>query len=478
MTFNENTFVWALTARPEDTKTFAQIFRPEWLETVAMRPVLAEIYSFTREHGEPPSLVTLHQIFKDKDSISYENRYKKILSDIQINEPDRSEQIYELGKARDVAKVRSFAAMCQDEAFMEKQAVFDGEHLVRDVENWIRQFEDVRTDRTMDIKSAVEHLVQSAGFNSSPARIPCGIKPLDEWTGGGLRPKQLGLIIAPTGHGKSAILLIMAHWIAQIEGKRVWMITNELPLEEVTERTLARMTGIPLDKIMDDPAVAYTGLERHWKSGLANRLIITDINREATTEDFEAEMARMANLHGWKPDVVIVDFMERMKPTLSGHRRDKEWQWIGGIAKDLVRFSKKHNIMCWSAGQTNREGLKVDSGGVGLHMVQGSIRHLQEATAVITARQIPIPGLDEEDAVAIEFQSQKMRQSRLVHRPKIVKANLSKMFITSEEIEITQDENDDGPIFDSTNFGQNSESPRERQIAKQRKRAAAKRNRE
>ncbi len=481
--FDEPSFLWALTVRPEDAKKYSQIFKPEWLETVEYRPMLAEIYAFTRKYGEPPSLDTLHKIFKDKDEEAYNNRYKPAICTLQEADPDRSDQIYTLEQAKNVAVIRSFIQMLRDESFIEKQAAFDGTQLIRDVQSWITQFEQNSEDRTMDLKHAIEHLVQSSGFDTPNKKIPCGIKCIDDWTGGGLRPKQFGILILPTGHGKSASLLIMGNWIAAVENKRVWYITNELPIEEVTERNLARITGIPLDKIIDDPAVAYKGLTRYWTNGLDQRIVITEFNREVDINDIEAEMAKMANLHGWKPDVIVLDFMERMKPALSGFSRDKEWNWIGGIAKDIARFCKKHSIMLWTAAQTNRSGLYTEDGGrMGNHMTQGSIKQLQEASAVIMGRQIPIPGLEDTDFVAIEFMSTKMRQSRLVHAPKIVKADLGRMSITDEEIEVvtsstrgtSEDEEEDKPAFDSSGSGKaiQAESPRDRQKAKQRRRSA------
>jgi hypothetical protein len=112
-------------------------------------------------------------------------------------------------------------------------------------------------------------------------------------------------------------------------------------------------------------------------------------------------------------------------------------------------------------------------------MTQGSIKHLQEADTVIMGRQISMPELEGGEFVAMEFQSTKARNNKLVHRPIIVKANLSKMNITKEEIEVQIDAQmeDDAPAFDSTSTGQALETPRDRQKARQRRGAAAKRSR-
>jgi len=460
--FDEDIFVTSLTGRPEDAKKFSQIFRPQWLNRAEYQPILAEVYAFTKKNGEPPSLVTLHKIFKDKDSDAYELRYKDILEELQKVSADRSEQIYVLGQAKDVAISRSFLEMIKDQGFNQKQIDFDGPGMVKDVQSWLSQFANAGDDRTMDLQQAIEHLMDTADFNPINIRIPTNITVLDDWTGGGLRKKQLAVVIAPTGHGKSALLLVIGHKIAAIEEKNVWFITNELVLEEVTERALARITGTPVEEIMNDPGVAYKGLERHWTNNLNKRFVITEYNREISTDELEAELAKMANLHGWKPDVIVLDYMERMKPSLSGYKRDNEWGWMGAVAKDLVRLAKRHNMLIWTAAQTNRAGLSKGS-DIDMTMAQASIRHLQEATAVIGMSQVDIPN---SDRVALKLVPLKMRQSRRAGRAVELECDLSKMSITNDVIDSSVFEDEE----EEEEKSKWASTPRERQQRKSKKR--------
>jgi replicative DNA helicase len=458
--FEEGVFIWSLITRPEDAKKFSQVFKPEWLNKIEYRPVLAEIYAFVRKKGESPSLVTLNKIFEDKDAEAYKLRYSGILKELEEVNPDRSNMIFTLGQAKNVAIVRSFIEMTNDQGFLNQQENYDGDTMLKSIHAWGNKFLDSSEDRTMDIKTAIEHLVQSTGFIKDNTRIPCGIDCLDTWTGGGLRKKQLGIIMSPTGHGKTSILIIMGHKIATIEHKKVWIITNELPIEEVTERLLSRMTGVSMDSIMEDPIIAYNGLDRHWQSGLDTRLRITECNREISTDDIESEMSKCIALYGWKPDVIMLDFMERMKPSLTGYGRDKEWQWMGAIAKDLARFVKRYDMLVWTAAQTNREGYNAID--LNMAMAQGSVRHFQEATAVIGMNQVPIPG---KDAVAMKFVPLKMRQSKRSPKAITVECDLAKMNITNTTIDIEELQVEEQPeekkdeVYLST--------PRERQVKQQ-----------
>ena len=229
MNFDEKVFIYSLSSRPQDARKFAQTFKPEWLDTAEYVPILNEIYSFTRDQdGEPPSLVTLHKIFKEKDSAAYDLRYKTALDEIGGSVPDRSSILYCLDQARSVGIVRDFITLTNSQTFKKQQIDYNGDEIIGALHSFFMRHGESNEDITLDLKQAVEMLVEGHGFTPPTVRIPCGIQVIDTWTGGGLRTKQLGIIMAPTGSGKSACLVVMAHKIAAIERKNVWLITNEL----------------------------------------------------------------------------------------------------------------------------------------------------------------------------------------------------------------------------------------------------------
>jgi len=121
--------------------------------------------------------------------------------------------------------------------------------------------------------------------------------------------------------------------------------------------------------------------------------------------------------------------MERMKPNETGHTRSNEWSWIGAIAQDLNRLAKKHKLLVWTAAQTNRSGLSANS--IDLSMSQSSIRHLQEASAVIAMNQERM----NEDEVIMKWKALKMRHSKRPGSEVRVKCNLATMTITDEIVE-------------------------------------------
>jgi hypothetical protein len=141
-------------------------------------------------------------------------------------------------------------------------------------------------------------------------------------------------------------------------------------------------------------------------------------------------MMRRANLYGKMPKVICLDFMERMKPNGSGFNRDSSWNWLGAIAQDLSRFAKRHKILIWTACQTNRAGLVSDE--LDGSMIQGSIKHLQEATAMVGMNQYRT---DDKD-IYMKFKALKMRQSSRPATAVYVKCDLATMTITNEVVDV------------------------------------------
>lgn len=443
--FDEGVFIWSLSARPEDARDMMSIFRPQWLHDPAHQAILAGLYRFVRNYKMVPDLDTLGKALRAEDETIYSHRLEPALDLIKQTNPPIAEQVFVVEQAKRAAITRSFQEMISQSDFQTKILSNDGRSVMRDVTRWMRQFEDSNVEVTARIDELTEMLIRENHKNAHAFKMPTNIGPIDDWTNEGLRSKQLGIIIAPTGHGKSVILMSMAFNMAIQDEVNIWFITNELSAEEQTERFLSRITGEPVSEIQDDPHIAHHHLKKKWDINANNRLLLTSVNKEMSMNEVESMMARHNNLYGWKPNVICLDYMERMKPNETGYDRNREWNWLGAIAGDMVRFAKRHNIILWTAAQTNRAGMS--DAEMRMDMAQGSIKHLQEAAAVIGSRKVYVEGEEGsgEESIGMEFFPLKMRHGKTT-RSKILKVNLATMRITQEEgkrIDRTGDEEED-----------------------------------
>ena len=432
--FDEITFIYALISRPEEVKNFSMFFKTDYLSIPTLKPIYKHIVQFTKKHSIPPSTETLKAlIIKEFDEKIFKAKYHSVLQDIDNKEgTEASYLIHVLDEAKQVAIVRSFQNITNSQNFLKFYQNNDGKSIMKSLEKWRMSFMDKYDFVTMNFLEAVDTLQNNRSFIDIDIQIPCGIGVVDKWMDGGLRTKNLGIWMAPSGHGKSACMVYTTNHMVMNEEKNVWFISNELDMDEVTERFLSRVTGVKINKIMRDPALAIvsSGMKFVKKNNLYKKLMISYINRDASTDELEAEMNRFMSLWGWKPDVIVVDHMERLKPNQPGISREKSWIYIGQIAKDLYRLAKAKNVAIWTAIQTNREGLNASE--LFSSMAQGSIQQLQEAAAVIGLHQ---PVEVEDGKQIMEFKPIKLRHTQFIRQTKKLVCDLSKMTITDIEYE-------------------------------------------
>jgi len=406
-----------------------RVFEPGWLTDAPLQPVLAAIYEFIKKTGIPPSVDTLREIFKKENETFYTNRMKLVLDEVDAATSAPSDVLYEVEQARSLAVTRSFSQLVYSERI--RSLVDEGEavELMEELNKWRRGFEGDSDAVEMNIREAIDYLIQARAFESHEnIWIKTGLPFLDEWCGGGLQKAETGIILAPTGQGKSVVLTVIAHNIAKQLERNVLMITNELTMRQEAERFLSRITGHALHEVRQDPLHAYHGLERHWASGMHKHLRLVEKLQEFDTDYIEGLIAKYVNLYGWKPDVVVIDYMERMRPTVSGVRRDQSWNWLKYIAQDIVRMSKRGGYLVWTAAQVNRSGYDGKA-EMSLAHAQGSMMHLQEVDFIAIMRKVrqtdPSSKMD-----LLQFACRKARSAKSDEHTVYVEADLSRMYIT------------------------------------------------
>src|SRR3990167_1954102 len=430
MAFDEATFLRALTERPADAKRFSQFFQPQWLESAPFRPILQEIYNFTLKYDTPPRIPTLRSIFVEKDKLLYENRMKDALD--LVEEADRYPDSVQwcLDKAREAGISNSLKYLMEGAEFEGMLEHHEGGQVIELLDKWRRQFDENTDLVEKNIKEASEELLRTRGTQTNE-KIPTSIEFLDDWCGGGLRKKQCGLLLGSTGSGKSSLLSIIAFKTSSIQKKNVLYVTNELSIPEITERFMALMTGASIDAVINNLDINTGNLEKHWEMGTDKRLRLVQVNSEVSMATIESIMSRYKSLYGYDTDVLVLDYLERMCPIdARGYQRNQTWEWLKGVAQDLVRMNKRRNILTWTAAQINRSGFGATD--LTLAHAQGSVKHLQEVDAVIAFQTVPSIRFDNPDLTALQFQALKMRQSKRKDNSIVIEADLGRMSLGRE----------------------------------------------
>lgn len=182
--------------------------------------------------------------------------------------------------------------------------------------------------------------------------VSTGWKYIDELCKGGLGSGELGVVIAPTGAGKSMVLV---HLGAQAlkQGKNVVHYTLELSDTVVAGRYDSAITGIELKNLITFKEKIYEELQ-----DIEGRLIVKEYpTRSASIQTIKNHLEKMIT-RGFDPDLIIVDYGDLLKPESS--RKDEKRHQLETIYEELRGISQIHNCPIWTASQTNRSGLNAE----------------------------------------------------------------------------------------------------------------------
>lgn len=181
--------------------------------------------------------------------------------------------------------------------------------------------------------------------------VTTGWQKMDGICGGGLGKSELGVVIAPTGAGKSMALVHLGAEGVK-EGKTVVYYTLELQDTVVANRFDSCITGFPLSNLMDHKDDIFEQIK-----GIDGSLIVKEYpTKSATTNTIKAHLSRLVK-RGINPGMIIVDYADLLKPVTI--RREKRNE-LESIYEELRGISTEFQCPVWTASQTNRSGLNAE----------------------------------------------------------------------------------------------------------------------
>tara|TARA_R100000406_G_scaffold7036_1_gene4632 strand:- start:187 stop:1641 length:1455 start_codon:yes stop_codon:yes gene_type:complete len=177
---------------------------------------------------------------------------------------------------------------------------------------------------------------------------------IDSITKGGLGKRELGVVVAPTGAGKSMALAHLGA-MAVVKGKTVVHYTLELADTVVGQRYDSCITGIRLQDLMSMKE-SILGVIEH----IPGQLIIKEYpTKSATTRTLNVHLEKLRQ-KGIEPDMVIVDYADLLKPTATGFKSQELRHSLGNLYEELRGIAQTWDIPVWTASQTNRSGLNAE----------------------------------------------------------------------------------------------------------------------
>jgi replicative DNA helicase len=197
---------------------------------------------------------------------------------------------------------------------------------------------------------------------------------IDELTDGGLGPGELGVIVAPSGVGKTWVLShIGAEAVKQ--GKNVLHYTLELTQNYVGQRYDTIFTGIPSADLKDNRDQIKEKVDK-----LKGGLMIKYYPPKGITANTLAAHIDMVKSTKFQPDLIILDYADLLMSVNS--KNNSDYQEQGGIYIDLRAISGEYQIPIWTASQTNRSA--IDSEVIQADKIADSYAKVMNADLIIS----------------------------------------------------------------------------------------------
>tara|TARA_Y100001937_G_C7128008_1_gene335794 strand:+ start:1452 stop:2810 length:1359 start_codon:yes stop_codon:yes gene_type:complete len=181
--------------------------------------------------------------------------------------------------------------------------------------------------------------------------ITTGWQKIDKLTKSGLGTGELGVVIAPTGAGKSMALAHLGAKAVQ-SGKNVVHYTLELSEAVTGQRYDSCISGIPLSELFSNKKEIAESI-----SDLEGSLIIKEYpTKSATTNTISSHLEKLKK-RNQKIDMIIVDYADLLRPT--SHYKEKRNE-LESIYESLRGLAQEYGCPIWTASQTNRSGLNAE----------------------------------------------------------------------------------------------------------------------
>ena len=206
--------------------------------------------------------------------------------------------------------------------------------------------------------------------------IPTGIDGIDNLLNGGLAKGELGVILAPTGVGKTTILTRFANTAFNM-GYNVLQIFFEDNPKIIQRKHFTCWTGIEPQKLSENKEKVLSKADEMKKNG--GKLILKKLASDEFTIAQIKNQIRKITSEGVNLDIVVLDYIDCVIPDRSFN---DEWKGEGSVMRKYEAMCHELNLVGWTAAQGNRSS--ISSEVVTTDQMGGSIKKAQVGHVIIS----------------------------------------------------------------------------------------------
>ena len=352
-------------------RSIIDVIQPNYFENKYFKLVIQMVKEYYTKYEHTPSFETLDQITKAE--LQQETASKIVLDTLQkIKDAPFEGMDFVQEKSKKFCKQQEL-----QKAMVTVQKIIDGGEFENydKAEQLIREALQVGVieNTSSDVFSNLDEVLDEDYRHP----IPIGIPGIDRLLKGGLAKGEIGVILAPTGVGKSTFLTKISNHAFNL-GYNVLQIFFEDNPKIIQRKHITLWTKIHPDELTnrkDEVLSRVTSI----KEKMPNKLILQKHPSDTLTMLQIKNSIRKMVADGIKIDLVLLDYIDCVVPDKN---LGDEWKSEGSVMRAFEAMCHEMNIVGWTATQGNRSS--ISSEVVTTDQMGGSIKKAQVGHVIIS----------------------------------------------------------------------------------------------
>lgn len=316
------------------------------------RAIAKGLLSTVDADRKPPSMPTLMEVVKPlvgSDGIEQLDRVLELLGKEDVTDHETvARKTVEFGKQQALVNAVLEAAEKLDKNDRNIKPLIDKAMMVGE------DLLEIGVDYTRDAESRKPWYTDP---DQTIAGLRTGITHLDMVLNGGLGRGELGVVLAPPGRGKTTTLINFGYGaLSDVSRLNAIHYSLEMNKKRITMRYDDRLMGARVKYKKSDPHQYVEELTVRAKALPGNLFVQGYSTRSAGVSTLRAHLTLLQS-RGFKPDVVLVDYADIMRPERRlGEMRHEQ----AGIYEDLRQLAGDFDCAVWTGSQASRSALEKE----------------------------------------------------------------------------------------------------------------------
>ena len=351
--------------------SIVDVLDPKYFDNQYFKIIMQMIKEYYVKYEHTPTFATLEQLTKSEiTSPMAQKMVFDMLKDVKDAPIEGSDFVQEKSlkfcKQQELQKVMAKAQKIIDKGDFESY-----DHLEEMVREAL-QVGEVDTG-TADVFSNLDVVLDDDYRHP----IPMGVPGIDNLMKGGLAKGEIGVILAPTGVGKTTFLTKISNHAFNL-GYNVLQVFFEDNPKIIQRKHFTLWTGIAPDNLSNHKDDVMNKV-KEIKENTKNSLTLKKLPSDTLTMNQIKNQVRKMIAEGNKIDMIVVDYIDCITPDKN---LGDEWKSEGSVMRAFEAMCHELDLVGWTATQGNRSS--ISSEVVTTDQMGGSIKKAQVGHVIIS----------------------------------------------------------------------------------------------